>query len=149
MGCSKVKAARACPVREMYAPSTLFRLALEWAARECARAYVLSTKHGLLSLDTVIEPYDLRLSSLTHKERAAWGSKVGIQLDETIPWPKERNAEIIGLAPKLYLDTIDLPWEPSPREFNWSEPLKGLGIGERLAWFKKELVTGSHCVTDR
>jgi hypothetical protein len=117
----------------------LFQLALRWADEYCDRAYVLSAKHGLLELERVVEPYDLKLASLSPRERRAWGKMVGQQLDAAVPWPDECNAEIIGLAPRLYLDTIDLPSEPSPREFIWSEPLRGLGIGQRLAWFTARL----------
>lgn len=139
LGCSKDKHAQRCAAREMYNVSVLFRLALRWAETFCDRAYILSAKHGLLELDTVIDPYDLKLASLTRAEREAWGKLVGQQLDGAVPWPSERNAEIIGLAPRLYLDTIDLPFKPSPREFLWDEPLRGLGIGQRLAWFSCQL----------
>jgi len=139
LGCSKDKRTQPCAARDMYSASVLFQLALRWAETFCDRAYILSAIHGLLELDTVIEPYDLKLASLSRTDRDAWGKLVGKQLDSAVPWPRERNAEIVGLAPRLYLDTIDLPWEPLPREFIWSEPLRGLGIGQRLAWFSQQL----------
>ena len=139
LGCSKNKRTQPCAAREMYDQSVLFQLSLRWASANCDRAYILSAKHGLLGLDTMIEPYDLKLASLSHAERKAWGKLVGKQLDAAVPWPEEANAEIIALAPRLYCDTIDLPYEPTPRELIWTEPLRGLGIGQRLAWFSSRL----------
>lgn len=139
LGCSKNKRTQPCAAEEMYSQSVLFQLGLRWARTYCDRAYILSAKYGLLKLDTTIDPYDLQLASLTRSERRGWGKQVGMQLDSAVPWPLERNAEIIGLAPRLYLDTIDLPWSPSPREFIWTEPLRGLFIGQRLAWFTGQL----------
>jgi hypothetical protein len=127
LGCGKVKAQRTCPAGEMYR-SALFRSALRYALTTCERAYVLSAKHGLLELHQVIEPYELSLASLTREEREAWGRRVGEQLDAAVP---ELDAELVMLAGETYAAAIDLP-----REFYWEEPLRGMGIGERLAWLK-------------
>lgn len=131
VGCSSKKASAACAAREMYT-SPLFRAARAYAEATCDRWYILSALHGLLEPATVIEPYDQRLSPATI-EAWGWGVRVGQQLDAAILWPAEREAEIVMLAGELYADAID----PTDREYYWDEPLRGMGIGERLAWLKK------------
>lgn len=50
------------------------------------------------------------------------------------PGCPELSTPMVVLAGELYADAI----EPLPdREFDWQEPLKGLGIGERLRWLQQ------------
>lgn len=131
LGCGKSKAARTCPASEMYR-SALFRSSLRWAIQNCDRWFILSAKHGLLAPETIIEPYELSLASFSTEEREAWGRRVGKHLDEALPYPEHHDAEIVVLAGERYADAIDL----GDRELYWEEPLRGLGIGQRLAWLK-------------
>lgn len=135
LGCGKQKAARTCRASEMYR-SVLFRAGLRYAIDTCDRVLILSAKHGLLEPDQVIEPYDETLPR-DRPGRDAWGLRVGGQLDAAVP---DLDAEIIVLAGERYADAISTdPDHPDgARYFNWEEPLRGLGIGERLAWFKAQ-----------
>lgn len=127
IGCSKVKATTTCAAREMYR-SALFRAALRWALLHADQVLVLSAKHGVLGLDDVIEPYDETLPRY-QAGRLAWGARVAAELDRRLP---DLDTELAVLAGELYADPI---WFED-RDVYWSEPLRGLAIGERLAWLK-------------
>lgn len=135
LGCGKAKASQTCAAQEMYR-SNLFRLSLRYAIATCDRWYILSAKHGLLEPHTVIEPYELSLAQLAPAERIAWGKRVGEQLDAAVPHETESDAQIVFLAGERYSEPIDFV----DRDFHWDEPLRGLGIGERLAWLKANAV---------
>lgn len=128
VGCGEAKARRACPAREMYV-STLFRLASAYCEREYDAWFILSAEHGLLHPDKVIEPYDKRLPG-DHAGRRAWGNLVSVQLIDHCP---------AGTHVKLYVHagadyaSALATWRPI------EEPLKGLTIGRRNAWYKARL----------
>ena len=46
--------------------------------------YILSAKHGLLSLGDIVEPYDLTLKHMSRAERNAWGERTSAQLRNLI-----------------------------------------------------------------
>lgn len=127
IGCGKQKATQTCAAKMMYR-SELFRASLRFALNTCDQAFILSAKHGLLALDATIEPYDATLPRRA-ADRLEWGARVARQLDAAIP---DLDAELVVLAGERYADAII----PEDRDWNWSEPLRGLGIGERLAWLK-------------
>lgn len=131
IGCGAQKAARTCPAREMYR-SQLFQAALRWALLHCDRVFILSAKHGLLRLDDVVEPYD---ETLPHNVagRLAWGRKVGAQIVGAVG---EIEARLVVLAGEKYADAVS--FDDPEWEYEWEEPLRGLEIGERLAWFKRQ-----------
>jgi hypothetical protein len=81
---------------------------------------ILSARHGLLRPDQVIEPYDDTLSGRRSIDRRAWAASVL----RTIP-PARRYVIWAGAAYAEHL-------APS---LNAELPLRGLGIGEQLAWF--------------
>jgi len=131
IGCGSEKAARTCAARSLYT-SALFRAALRWSLLHCDRVFILSAKHGLLGLDEVIEPYDETLPRDV-AGRLAWGRKVGAQIVGAVG---EIEARLVVLAGRTYADVIhfdDPEWE-----YEFEEPLKGLKIGDRLAWFKAQ-----------
>lgn len=132
IGCGKQKAHQSCAAESMYR-SPLFKAALRYALMTCDGFFILSAKHGLLSGQTVIEPYEQSLAGLSSEERRRWGRRVGRELDHALPWPEHANVEIVFLAGELYSLPIEFP---NAREFYWDEPLRGLGIGERIAWLK-------------
>lgn len=111
--------------------SPLFKAAWRWALLSCDRAMVLSAKHGLLAGDAVIEPYNEALPR-DAAGRGLWGRRVAVQLDEAFP---DLETELVVLAGEKYADAI----EPLDRDWHWQEPLRGLQIGERLAWLKANL----------
>lgn len=123
VSCSAKKLGRAAPARELYS-SAMFRLSRAHAERHCAAVYVLSALHGLVALDTVIEPYDLRIQTLGVAARAAWAAGVIGDLAARNP---PGNVEIF--AGRAYADA--LVW---PAGWSATEPMRGMKLGARLAW---------------
>lgn len=136
VGCSSQKASARCAARDLYT-SPLFRAARAYAEATCAHWLILSAKHGLLDPNSVIDPYDVSLSFASQERRERWGLQVGRQLDGALPWPAYANAELVVLVGSAYADVIHTPDVARPREFHWEEPLRGLGIGERLRWLQR------------
>jgi len=98
--------------------------------------------HGLLDLNTVIEPYNYTLSMMTAAERTAWGRRVGAALDARVSEP---DAAFIILAGSLYVNALELPNNKSrSRLLDFYEPMRGLEIGQRLAWLKAGLFRGHY-----
>lgn len=63
--------------------STLFKLNLLYARKlKPQNIFILSAKHGLLTLDRVVAPYDVTLNNMPVKERKAWARKVVRQIQE-------------------------------------------------------------------
>jgi hypothetical protein len=108
--------------------SALFKAQHRYALICCDRFYILSAKHGLLHPDTIIEPYEQRLPA--GPARLAWGRRVAQQLDAAEP---DLDVGLVVLAGSAYADAFD----PEDRDWPWEEPLRGLGIGERIAWLNR------------
>lgn len=102
--CGGAKRAEACPAAELYVGS-LFRDALRTAqgqAEVAARAgfdvvvTILSAKHGLLTTDTVVEPYDLRMTAPGSVSAATLAAQL-------LPLAAGRPVEIFAFLPRAYL----------------------------------------------
>jgi hypothetical protein len=114
-----------CPARDLY-QSTLFRFAREWAERRGDGGwFILSAKHGLVAPDALVAPYDETLNRVGVAGRRAWDGAVLAQVRALGP------AQITVLAGSKYCGWCD-------RVPNVSRPLRGLGIGQQLAWFKAQ-----------
>lgn len=129
VGCSSQKALVRCAARDMYR-SPLFRAARAYVEATCQRWYILSARYGLLDPAAVIDPYD---QVLTARGAAAWGEAVGGQLEKAVPFPAIENAELVVLAGATYADAAT--WS-NTRTFRFTEPLRGMGIGERIRWLQ-------------
>ncbi len=122
VSCGKGKLVHAAPARRLYT-STLFRLASAYAEAKFDRWFILSAKHGLVHPDTVLEPYEQRL---TKAEGKGWAVKVAAQIVEA----GEGEAALFVLAGEDYVG-------PLAEVVEVHVPLDGLQIGERLSWLKK------------
>jgi hypothetical protein len=98
---------------------------------------VLSAKHGLVSPDTVIEPYDMKLGRSTRDPRTdappihVWADRVREQLAvELVEVPR---VLLVGLAGEQYCTVV------RPCQWPFTLPLQGLGLGQRLAWLNNAL----------
>lgn len=60
LACSKKKLSHAAPARELYI-GQLFRCALRYVDSTGRPALILSAKYGWITLDTVVEPYDVSI----------------------------------------------------------------------------------------
>jgi hypothetical protein len=136
VGCSKNKLPHAAPAGELYC-SPLFRACRRWAERNCDVWAILSARHGVVTPDKVLEPYNTRLA-----DRRPHGVNPPLNRQEMWHWlyaavqawrcqyaAPTRAAPLVILAGKDY-------WEPLAGRMPFEIPLDGLGIGDRLKWLK-------------
>jgi hypothetical protein len=132
VGCVKSKRGSAAPAADLYT-SALFHGRRRWVEASCSRWYILSAKHGLVSPDQMLDPYDETLTTKGSGERRAWADRVLAQLQNALADIGRYDFEIHAGA--AYTDyglrsglvsagaTITLPTE-------------GLGLGRQLAFYK-------------
>jgi len=125
VACCGRKLSHAAPAQDLY-QSDLFKKSRAHVEARCDRWYILSAKWGIVVPSAVIEPYDVTLNRMTVSERKAWTRSVREKLFLF------RSHDLLVLAGKRYRE----PFEGIRHE----APLKGLGIGQQLAWLKE--VTG-------
>ena len=130
VGCVKRKRAEAAPAQDLYT-SSLFRKERAYAEAASVPWFILSAEHGLVAPETVLEPYDLRLSATPRDYRSKWGRRVVAELQEQLGSVHDRVFEIHAGA--SYVDAI----EPLLRALGAEvvAPLRGLSMGERLRWY--------------
>ena len=109
--------------------SSLFTKSRAWVERTCDDWAILSALHGLTPVDRIIEPYDKTLNTMRAAERRQWASRVNKQIRET--WSVDTVSFVVlaGLRYRTALDGIE-----------HEVPMRGLGIGQQLAWLKRALV---------
>jgi len=90
--------------------------------------YVLSAKHGLLTLNEEIEPYDLTLNTMRAGEIKNWAEKVVRQMKSICP---ADQCEYTYLAGEKYRKNLIHYTK------DYSIPLKGLSIGQQLKKLKE------------
>ncbi len=128
ISCSKAKKKYPCPAREMYSASNIFRRSLEYAGMVCNKVYILSAKHGLLDLDSVIKPYDETLTNKSVAERKEWAENVIFELNKKTDL---ENDEFLILTGKKYHEFLlnDLK--------NYKLPLEGVSMFNRISKLKE------------
>lgn len=129
VGCSRLKLPHAAPAGELYV-SPLFRLASRYCAATCACWFVLSARHGLLPPEQVIAPYDLTLHRVGRAGRKAWADRVVGQL---------RRRGLLDAGHRFLLHAGSVYADPLAERIGAEQPLRGLGIGQRLAWYHRQL----------
>ncbi len=99
--CGGAKADAPCAARDLYTGS-FFREALATALANTTpdRVFVLSAKHGLLSLDTVVAPYDLRMGEV----EAVTATEVAVQALR-LGW--DPTTRVQAFLPRAYLAVLD------------------------------------------
>lgn len=130
IGCTKLKADKRCEAEQLY-KSTLFKYALSYAKKlKPRKIYILSAKHGVLELNDIVSPYNETLNTKTKKEKQLWAYKCYYQLTK-----KNINfeEEVVWLCGENYREYLI-------RKFtNNKIPIKGLGIGEQLKFYKENV----------
>ncbi len=133
VACASAKRTCAAPAAELYV-SALFTKARAYAERHASAWYVLSAKHGLLEPASVIEPYDVTLTTMGVRDRRHWAARVATQLERVVQ-PGDR---VIVLAGARYREgVVDVL---RSRGVHVEIPLEGLGIGQQLAWLTRAAV---------
>jgi hypothetical protein len=75
VGCVKMKRNHPTPGGDLYT-SPLFVGRRRWVLQTCDRWFILSAKHGLVSPEQVLDPYDETLTNKSVADRRAWGQSV-------------------------------------------------------------------------
>lgn len=128
ISCVSKKLACRATAREIYV-SPLFRLNLTYAESLKPDAiYVLSAKHGLLSLGDKIAPYDLTLNTMGIAQIRAWASGVVQQLGEVADLKRDRFVFLAGDKYRKFL---------IPNLAHYDIPMQGLTIGRQLQFLSK------------
>ena len=136
LSCTKSKKTYRCKAKEMYSKSPRFRLAYTYASLIADEIYILSAKHGLLTADQEIDPYDETLNDKTSQERLNWKDKV---LDTLGSVSVVDRDDYILIAGQNYYEHL-LPrikrfWLPlrGKRLFEWAPELERLLKLERTS----------------
>jgi len=128
ISCVSKKLSHRAKTKEIYI-STLFKLNLNYAqSLHPDKIYVLSAKHGLLDLDTEIDPYNQTLNSMSENENKAWAESVLKQLGEQVDL---KNDHFVFLAGQKYRKNL------VPVIKSYEIPLEGLTIGRQLQFLKR------------
>jgi hypothetical protein len=130
VGCGAKKLDHAAPARELYT-GALVKKSIAYGLSLSPLVYIVSAEYGLVALDAVIEPYNRRLDELDLDERRAWANRVRLRIESSLG----RNHSLVILAGETYA----APLREMAQQAGWpfSEPLKGLEIGERLRWLNE------------
>lgn len=132
ISCCKTKLPYSAPAEQLY-QSAGFKKSLAYAkSLNPDGIFILSALHHLVSLDSVLEPYNVCLNDFTSDKKRDWSKFVIKQLSEVADI---QNDKFIILAGKNYYSEL-LPFLP-----NYSLPLEGLGLGKRLAWLDEHTIT--------
>lgn len=124
VACCKTKLDRPASAEDLYC-SVLFRMARAYCVAHYAKWFILSAKYGLVNPTQVIAPYDCTLVGQKRSAREEWGRRVCHQL-EALGLGNETFAAHAG---KVYVG-------PLIHRLRVESPLAGLGIGQRMAWYR-------------
>jgi len=111
--------------------SPLFRFSLVYSKTlKPDKIFILSAKHRLLNLNDEIAPYNETLNDKSTSDVKVWAEKVVIQLEKITDLENDLFIILAGEKYRKYL---------LPHIKNYKIPLKGLRIGEQLAFLKNEI----------
>ena len=130
VSCGKYKTSCAAPARDLYT-GALFIKSRQYAEATGLPWQILSAKHGLLSPEAIIAPYEQSLKSANAKERKRWAEMVEEQLKLAFPMldtvvflaGKDYSLLLSTFLNYRYIKTVDL--------------LQGLALGKRLEWLNE------------
>jgi len=128
ISCVSKKLTDRAKAKELYT-STLFKFNLKYAELLAPdEIFILSAKHGLLTLNQEIEPYDETLNTMKSAEIKMWSDQVLEQIKGVCAID---DSEFVFLAGEKYRKHL------LPHINNYKIPLKGFRIGEQLKQLKK------------
>lgn len=130
VGCAAAKLSRPAPARELYT-SQLFRKASQYAEANSDRWYVLSALHGVVSPETVLEPYDTKLGHKSGPPIWDWAKRVTAQL--AVELAEDTDIELLVLAGQQYRTFLHCCDWPA------LVPMEGMGIGQQLGYLTNRL----------
>jgi hypothetical protein len=133
VGCGKAKRGKGAPASDLYVGS-LFKLALDHAERTADDVHILSALHGLVQPFQYLEPYNMTFSRMFIHEHDHWGQRVVSDIFTNYPMTPLR---IVFYAGQQYIRPF-LKWSAHQMGYwTWENPLEGLDLFQRLAWFRE------------
>lgn len=134
--CTNAKRDGTHPARELYDESDYFRKQRAYARSVGDQWFVQSAEYGLLHPDDVVPSYNAHAKDLD--DPGAWGEEIAEDVDSRVP--AGVVIEILGGA--KYADPLTPALER--RGFEVKEPLRGCGIGERMAALDERTAEVNH-----
>lgn len=128
--CVKSKSARPSAAKDLYT-STLFKKQRAYAEKARVPWFILSAEHGLVAPNEWLAPYERYLPDTPASYRAAWGMWVAARLDLLAGPLADKIIEIH--AGSTYLNAARPELEKLGARV--VDPLRGLQMGPRLAWY--------------
>lgn len=128
--CVKSKAAGPSAAKDLYT-SPLFKKQRTYAEKMGVPWFILSAEHGLVAPNEWLAPYERYLPETPAYYRAAWGLWVASRLELLAGPLQDKVIEIH--AGSTYLDAVRPELEK--RGARVVDPLLGLKMGPRLAWY--------------
>ena len=128
--CVKSKVARPSAAKDLYT-STLFKKQRAYAEKVGVPWFILSAEHGLVDPNEWLAPYERYLPETPASYRAAWGTWVAARL-ELLAGPLQHKTIEVH-AGSTYLDVVRPELEKLGARV--IDPLQGLPMGSRLAWY--------------
>jgi hypothetical protein len=133
VGCVKTKVDHAARAADLYA-SSLFMGRRRYVEASCDMWFVLSARHGLVSPDTVLEPYDDTLIGQSVATKRSWAASVVRALDEAgIDYPSTTFEIHAGADYRNFGLVTELRARGSEVEVI----AEHLGIGEQLGLYAR------------
>lgn len=130
VACVKEKLAVPAAARDLYV-SPLFKKERGYAERLGLPWFILSAEHGLVMPDEWLSPYERYLPDTPPSFRRSWGTWVVERLALLTGSLNGRTIEVHAGA--TYVDALRGPL--SSKGASVCEPLAGLKMGQRLAWY--------------
>jgi len=136
IGCGRTKLTEQAAARDLYT-GNLFCARRQYAEQSKCRWWIVSAHHGLVHPITYLSPYDVELRDLKPIDRAAWALQVVACLLDNL----EDDTKPSQIAAELHMGAdyaeplLRVLRAIGARDSVW--PLKGMAIGEQLAWYKR------------
>ena len=129
ISCVKKKMDRRTKAEEMYI-STLFKNNLKYAkSLNPSNIFILSAEHGLLELNTEIDPYDKTLNKMCINDIKKWSELVLKKLQIFADLNFDEFIILAGIRYRKFL---------IPSLKNVKIPMVGLEFGKQLKWLKEK-----------
>jgi hypothetical protein len=129
--CVKEKLAEPAAAQDLYV-SSLFKKESAYAERSGVPWFILSAEHGLVAPHEWLAPYERYLPDTPMSYRKVWGMWVTERLELLTRTLRGQTIEIH--AGSAYVDALRGPF--ASKGATLLEPLAGLTLGQRLAWYR-------------
>lgn len=140
VACVGKKRAGIAPARSLYT-SAWFVKARSYAEQHADAWYILSARHGLITPDQPLEPYEQTLNTMPHHKRQRWATQVW----RAIVVVADVGDRLVFLAGLRYRELV-VPVLVG-LGYTVEVPMLGLGIGRQLAWLEQQSREGGNTGT--